>query len=154
MPFWQFYQKSADWLDWPALLVQPSISAHRKWQEMVVSASTNQVWTKITIGSYAHVFCHSESDTSSVLRVRILQSSFLTSLTLFLPGEGGISPLIVCHVTKSVRNRVKFTTAIKFLHAMTSFLLSNIETRISKWWNECKSSFARLWIFTWRSSCV
>ena len=27
-------------------------------------------------------------------------------LTLFLPGEGGISPLIVCHVTKSVRNRV------------------------------------------------
>ena len=24
--------------------------------EMVVSASTNQVWTKITIGSYAHVF--------------------------------------------------------------------------------------------------
>ena len=33
---------------------------------MVVSASTNQVWTKITIGSYAHVFCHSESDTSGV----------------------------------------------------------------------------------------
>ena len=28
-------------------------------------------------------------------------------LTLFLPGEGGISPLIVYHVTKSVRNRVK-----------------------------------------------
>ena len=33
---------------------------------MVVSASTNQVWTKITIGSYAHVFCHSESDTNGV----------------------------------------------------------------------------------------
>ena len=33
---------------------------------MVVSASTNQVWTKITIRSYAHVFCHSESDRSSV----------------------------------------------------------------------------------------
>ena len=33
---------------------------------MVVSASTNQVWTKITIGSYAQVFCHSESETSSV----------------------------------------------------------------------------------------
>ena len=33
---------------------------------MVVSASTDQVWTKITIGSYAHVFYHSESDTSSV----------------------------------------------------------------------------------------
>ena len=29
------------------------------------------------------------------------------SLTLFLPGEGRISPLIVYHVTKSVRNRVK-----------------------------------------------
>jgi hypothetical protein len=28
-------------------------------------------------------------------------------LTLFLPGEGGISPLIVCHMTKLVRNRVK-----------------------------------------------
>ena len=28
-------------------------------------------------------------------------------LTLFLRGEGGISPLIVYHVTKSVRNRVK-----------------------------------------------
>ena len=66
MPFWQFYQKSADWLDWPALLVQLSISAHRKWPEMVVSASTNQVWTKITIRSYAHVFCHSEPDRSSV----------------------------------------------------------------------------------------
>ena len=32
---------------------------------------------------------------------------FKDFLTLFLPGEGGISPLIVCHVTKSVRNRVK-----------------------------------------------
>ena len=30
-----------------------------------------------------------------------------SALTLFLPGEGGISPLIVYHVTKSVRNRVK-----------------------------------------------
>ena len=66
MPFWQFYQKLASWLDWPAVLVQPSISAHRKWPEMVVSASTNQVWTKIIIGSYAHVLCHSESDTSGV----------------------------------------------------------------------------------------
>ena len=33
-----------------------------------------------------------------------------TDLTLFLPGEGGISPLIVCHVTKLVRNRVNLTT--------------------------------------------
>ena len=56
MPFWQFYQKSANWLDWPALLVQPSISAHRKWPEMVVLASTNQVWTKITIRSYVWSF--------------------------------------------------------------------------------------------------
>ena len=34
MPFWQFYQKLADWLDWPALLVQPSIPPienDRKW---------------------------------------------------------------------------------------------------------------------------
>ena len=76
VPFWQFYQKSANWLDWPALLVQPSISAHRKWQEMVVSASTNQVWTKITVRSYAHVFCHSESDRSSVLSFKIFRYNF------------------------------------------------------------------------------
>ena len=56
MPFWQFYQKSADWLDWPAWLVQPSISAHRKWPEIVVLASTNQVWTKIIIRIYAWSF--------------------------------------------------------------------------------------------------
>ena len=31
----------------------------------------------------------------------------IRDLTLFLPGEGGISPLIVYHVTTSVRNRVK-----------------------------------------------
>ena len=56
MPFWQFLR---NWLiGWigHALLVQPSISAHRKWPEMVVSASTNQVWTKITIRSYAWSF--------------------------------------------------------------------------------------------------
>ena len=39
-----------------ALLVQPSISAHWKWSEMVVSASTNQVWTRTTIISYAWSF--------------------------------------------------------------------------------------------------
>ena len=56
MPFWQFLR---NWpLDWiaHALLVQPSISACRKWPEMVVSASTNQVWTKITIKGYAWSF--------------------------------------------------------------------------------------------------
>ena len=37
----------------------------------------------------------------------ILFMYVVRSLTLFLPGEGGISPLIVYHVTKSVRNRVK-----------------------------------------------
>ena len=31
---------------------------------------------------------------------------YLWPLTLFLPGEGGISPLIVYHVTTPVRNRV------------------------------------------------
>ena len=43
---------------------------------MVVSASTNQVWAKISIGSYAHVFCHSESDTSSVLQHMAHMRSF------------------------------------------------------------------------------
>ena len=39
-----------------ALLVQPSISANRKWPEMVVSASTNQLWPKITIKIYPWSF--------------------------------------------------------------------------------------------------
>ena len=30
----------------------------------------------------------------------------IVSLTLFIPGEGGISPLIVCHVTPPGRNKV------------------------------------------------
>ena len=37
----------------------------------------------------------------------------LKTLTLFLPGEGRISPLIVYHVTTSVRNRVKEELAQK-----------------------------------------
>ena len=39
---WQFYQKSADWLDWPALLVQRAALefAHRKWPEMEIVTST------------------------------------------------------------------------------------------------------------------
>ena len=56
MPFWQFL---INWLiGWigHALLMQPSISVHRKWPEMIVSASTNQVWTKITIRSYVWSF--------------------------------------------------------------------------------------------------
>ena len=65
-PFWQFLR---NWLiGWigHALLVQSSISAHRKWPEMVVSASTNQVWTKITIRSYAWSFGYSDPDPSNV----------------------------------------------------------------------------------------
>ena len=50
---------------------------------------------------------------------------YLFLLTLFLPGEGVISPLIVCHVTKSVRNRVKFAwkPAFKGLSKKNCFLL-------------------------------
>ena len=42
------------------------------------------------------------------------------NLTLFLPGEGGISPLIVCHVTPPGRNRVKSTkeVTLKLVHAI------------------------------------
>ena len=46
-----------------------SPTAHRKWPEMVVSASTNQVWTKITIRSYAWSFGHSDLDPSRVALV-------------------------------------------------------------------------------------
>ena len=53
MPFWLFFREG--W-DGHALLMQPSISPHRKWPEMAVSASTNQVWSKITIRSYAWSF--------------------------------------------------------------------------------------------------
>ena len=42
-----------------------SISAHRKWPDMVVSASNNQVWAKITIRSYAWSFDHSDPDPSN-----------------------------------------------------------------------------------------
>ena len=47
-------------------------------------------------------------DPETLVTLRIVMNAFLKfySLTLFLPGEGGISPLIVYHVTKSVRNRV------------------------------------------------
>ena len=40
--------------------------------------------------------------------LRTEMARHIISLTLFLPGEGGISPLIVYHVTTSVRNRVKY----------------------------------------------
>ena len=48
MPFWQFFKEGWDGC---VLLVQPSISAHRKWPEMVVSASTDQVhWLPKCLG--------------------------------------------------------------------------------------------------------
>ena len=61
-------QKLADWLDWPC----PVSSVHRKWPEMVVSASTNQVWTKITMRSYAWSFGHSDQDPSNVSRLSLV----------------------------------------------------------------------------------
>ena len=51
-----------------ALLVQPSISAHRKWPEIVVLASTNQVWAKLP-SEASLVLCHSDPDPSSVRRL-------------------------------------------------------------------------------------
>ena len=46
-------------------------------------------------------------------------------LTLFLPGEGRISPLIVCHVTKSVRNRVNgLFLPISFMQRNEHFILN------------------------------
>ena len=50
------FPKLANWLDWPYPVSAASISAHRKWLKMVVSASTNQLWTKIAIRSYAWSF--------------------------------------------------------------------------------------------------
>ena len=51
------------WIGHALLVQQPSISAHRKLPEMVVvSASTNQLWTKITIRNYAWSFAHSDPD--------------------------------------------------------------------------------------------
>ena len=49
------------WINWII-----SISAHRKWPEMAVSASANHVWTKIIIRSYAWSFGHSDPDPSNV----------------------------------------------------------------------------------------
>ena len=58
-----------------ALLVEPFISTHRKWLEMVVSASINQVWTKITVRSYAWPFGHSDPDSSNVNSDRMAESA-------------------------------------------------------------------------------
>ena len=61
------------------------------------------------------IFLYFEIFTNLLLKVvknnnaiQLLESG----LTLFLPGEGGISPLIVYHVTKSVRNRVNIICKI------------------------------------------
>ena len=78
VPFCQFLR---NWLiGWigHALLVQSSFSAHRKWPVMVVSASNNQVWTKITIRSYAWSFSHSDPDPSSVNSRSIILIFLLT----------------------------------------------------------------------------
>ena len=40
---------------------------------------------------------------------QLISEQIFGALTLFLPGEGGISPLIVCHVTPLGRDRVKFS---------------------------------------------
>ena len=64
VPFWQFFRnRLIGWIA-HALLVQASISAHRKWPEMVVSTSTNQIWTFSRNGLW---FGFSERDTSSVI---------------------------------------------------------------------------------------
>ena len=68
----------------------------------------------------AGIVCWSNSEHSEhsqyveskvILQFQFWNSALLLScpsdLTLFLPGEGGISPLIVYHVTTPVRNRVK-----------------------------------------------
>ena len=51
-------------------------------------------------------------------------------LTLFLPGEGGISPLIVYHVTKSVRNRVKGTKDVCKMNQRCN--INSIKTWVSQ----------------------
>ena len=78
----------------------------------------------LKLNSYVRIICHNDDlsltwldclqidSEGFILFAEIKKILFTISfipilLTLFLPGEGGISPLIVYHVTKSVRNRVK-----------------------------------------------
>ena len=60
-----------------------SISANRKWPEMVmvVWASTNQVWTKITMRSYAWSFGHSDPDSTRVWRYSFFSESIMCQIS-------------------------------------------------------------------------
>ena len=82
------FQKLADWLNGHALLVQPYISAHRKWPEMVLSAFTNQVWTKITIRTNAWSF-------AIQIQIQAVCLQWYTAHTfcpMFHKGSGSIMP--------------------------------------------------------------
>ena len=122
MPFWQFLR---NWLiGWigHALLVQPSISAHRKWPEMVVSASTNQVWTKITVRSYAWSFGHSDPDPSNVINV----SMIFKKINFILKGLNLNSKQnLICNLYKYRKFEPKGSRCICYLHSCPTFFFAN-----------------------------
>ena len=70
MPFLSIFLKFADWLDWPCHVAA--------WLEMVVTASTNQVWTKFTISSYTCSFA------TQIQIQAVCGPNFWRNLVLFL----------------------------------------------------------------------
>ena len=65
------------------------------------------------------IFCAQSFNIDQTFLNTGLKTQNVEELTLFLPGEGGISPLIVCHVTPPGRNRVKPRTSKYFAHDRT-----------------------------------
>ena len=125
--------------------VDKYISVHRKWPEIVVSASTNQVWTKITIRSYAHVYCHSESDRSSVPCVIVLIDNYnqvcATSATsksrnLFKMDEKPKKTNLTIIHTKSTKMAPKACYRFLILNPYTSHRtarISGLKSYVLKW---------------------
>ena len=80
---------------------------------MVVSTSTNQVRTKLSIRSYAHVFCHSESDTSGVAPINKTKHSTkenenTTHLCLKDTCQGIADPALAPPTIRSVAENADF----------------------------------------------
>ena len=71
-------------------------------------------------------------------------------LTLFLPGEGGISPLIVYHVTTSVRNRVKLRLPTRTV--ISQGLLNSLPKLRYLWRQVIKSRYTAHQDETWIKS--
>ena len=124
MPIWQSYQKSTNLLDWPPLLVQPSISALRNGLEMVVSASTNQVRTKITVRIYAWSFViQIQIEAVCILVLCLLQSNGTSSFAIPPRTRIIMKWVGTCTMQALVRNSIHTWSAVGWTHLFWCFLV-------------------------------